>query len=354
MLTDTFDVSEFSLVENLNYSPNTGIKIDYTVQESYQAQSTFRFTDATASKDAFLKNLIVSSGTQDEESSKYKEYELTPTFDKDVSEYEITLLEYIKELNITAIQNDEKATMKIKYPKRDEFGNLLYEEDGTTLLYEEKELLNNTKFQIMLNELGKIDTKITIIVTAEDTKTIKEYTLTVKRPYGTIKGSIYLKPMKSVGIYKATVRIYRKEDVEKIIDWATIVEGKRDNIHDQLLSLESINIQTNEDGTYEIYVIPGEYDILLDKEGYLDHIIINKTINEGEILELGEKELLAGDVNKDGVIQLIDLSTILKSYETKDTDIDYNKVLDFNEDGKIQLVDLSILLGNYEKNRKIE
>ena len=55
MLTDTFDVSEFNLVENLDYSPNTGIKIDYTVQESYQAQSTFRFTDATASKDAFLK-----------------------------------------------------------------------------------------------------------------------------------------------------------------------------------------------------------------------------------------------------------------------------------------------------------
>ena len=81
MITDNFDVSEFNLVENLSYSPNTGIKIDYTAQESYQAQSTFRFTDATASKDASLKDLIVSSGTKDGEEHTYKEYELTPTFD---------------------------------------------------------------------------------------------------------------------------------------------------------------------------------------------------------------------------------------------------------------------------------
>ena len=181
MITDTFDVSEFNLVENLSYSPNTGIKIDYTAQESYQAQSTFRFTDATASKDASLKDLIVSSGTKDGEEPTYKEYELTPTFDKDVKEYEITLLEYVDKINITAIQNDEKATMKIKHPKRDEDGNLVYEADGTTIVYEEKELLNNTEYMIILNELGKEDTNITILITAEDGKTTDEYKIKIKR-----------------------------------------------------------------------------------------------------------------------------------------------------------------------------
>ena len=50
---------------------------------------------------------------------------------------------------------------------------------------------------------------------------------------------------------------------------------------------------------YEIYVIPGTYDILLDKPGYLDHIYTKQTVNEGETIDLGEKELKAGDINKD-------------------------------------------------------
>lgn len=294
MITDTFDVSEFNLVENLSYSPNTGIKIDYTAQESYQAQSTFRFTDATASKDASLKDLIVSSGTKDGEEPTYKEYELTPTFDKDVKEYEITLLEYVDQINITAIQNDEKATMKIKHPKRDEDGNLVYEADGTTIVYEEKELLNNTEYMITLNELGKEDTDITILVTAEDGKTIDEYKIKIKRPYGIIKGKIYTAPTASTtGKYIATVRVYKSEDVSKIINWSEVTPGTDDTVHKDLMTLTSNNIKTNDDGTYEIYVIPNKYDILLDKAGYLDDVYIERQVDEGNIVDLGESELIA-------------------------------------------------------------
>ena len=294
MITDTFDVSEFNLVENLSYSPNTGIKIDYTAQESYQAQSTFRFTDATASKDASLKDLIVSSGTKDGEEPTYKEYELTPTFDKDVKEYEITLLEYVDKINITAIQNDEKATMKIKHPKRDEDGNLVYEADGTTIVYEEKELLNNTEYMITLNELGKEDTNITILITAEDGKTTDEYKIKIKRPYGTIKGKIYTAPTASTtGKYIATVRVYKSEDVSKIINWSEVTPGTDDTVHKDLMTLTSNNIKTNDDGTYEIYVIPNKYDILLDKVGYLDDVYIERQVDEGNIVDLGESELIA-------------------------------------------------------------
>lgn len=294
MITDTFDVSEFNLVENLSYSPNTGIKIDYTAQESYQAQSTFRFTDATASKDASLKDLIVSSGTKDGEEPTYKEYELTPTFDKDVKEYEITLLEYVDKINITAIQNDEKATMKIKHPKRNEDGNIVYETDGTTIVYEEKELLNNTEYMITLNELGKEDTDITILVTAEDGKTTDEYKIKIKRPYGTIKGKIYTAPTASTtGKYIATVRVYKSEDVSKIINWSEVTPGTDDTVHKDLMTLTSNNIKTNDDGTYEIYVIPNKYDILLDKAGYLDDVYIERQVDEGNIVDLGESELIA-------------------------------------------------------------
>lgn len=294
MITDNFDVSEFNLVENLSYSPNTGIKIDYTAQESYQAQSTFRFTDATASKDASLKDLIVSSGTKDGEEHTYKEYELTPTFDKDVKEYEITLLEYVDKMNITAIQNNEKATMKIKHPKRNEDGNIVYETDGTTIVYEEKELLNNTEYMITLNELGKEDTNITILITAEDGKTTDEYKIKIKRPYGTIKGKIYTAPTASTtGKYIATVRVYKSEDVSKIINWSEVIPGTDDTVHKDLMTLTSNNIKTNDDGTYEIYVIPNKYDILLDKAGYLDDVYIERQVDEGNIVDLGESELIA-------------------------------------------------------------
>ena len=294
MITDNFDVSEFNLVENLSYSPNTGIKIDYTAQESYQAQSTFRFTDATASKDASLKDLIVSSGTKDGEEPTYKEYELTPTFDKGVKEYEITLLEYVDKMNITAIQNNEKATRKIKHPKRNEDGNIVYETDGTTIVYEEKELLNNTEYMITLNELGKEDTDITILITAEDGKTIDEYKIKIKRPYGIIKGKIYTAPTASTtGKYIATVRVYKSEDVSKIINWSEVTPGTDDTVHKDLMTLTSNNIKTNDDGTYEIYVIPNKYDILLDKVGYLDDVYIERQVDEGNIVDLGESELIA-------------------------------------------------------------
>ena len=294
MITDNFDVSEFNLVENLSYSPNTGIKIDYTAQESYQAQSTFRFTDATASKDASLKDLILSSGTKDGEEHTYKEYELTPTFNKDVKEYEITLLEYVDKMNITAIQNNEKATMKIKHPKRNEDGNIVYETDGTTIVYEEKELLNNTEYMITLNELGKEDTNITILITAEDGKTTDEYKIKIKRPYGTIKGKIYTAPTASTtGKYIATVRVYKSEDVSKIINWSEVTPGTDDTVHKDLMTLTSNNIKTNDDGTYEIYVIPNKYDILLDKARYLDDVYIERQVDEGNIVDLGESELIA-------------------------------------------------------------
>lgn len=60
MTADVFDVSWFSLVENEADSPMTGIKINIDGIHNYQAQSTFRFSDMTASKDADLSNLVVS------------------------------------------------------------------------------------------------------------------------------------------------------------------------------------------------------------------------------------------------------------------------------------------------------
>lgn len=177
MTADTFDTNWFHLVTNEESSPKTGIKINIDAEECIEEQSSFRFTDMTASKDATLKDLVVSRKEQNEENPEEttdKIYELTPEFAKEIKEYEVTILEYIDTLDITAVQNDEKATMIIKVPKRDEeTGELVYKDDdagGKIIDYEEKEILNNTPFEITINKLGEPDTEFTIVVTAGDRK----------------------------------------------------------------------------------------------------------------------------------------------------------------------------------------
>ena len=69
---------------------------------------------------------------------------------------------------------------------------------------------------------------------------------------------------------------------------------------------------------------------------------------------MGYKELYAGDFNKDGCIQIVDMSMILNVYGTDNTSSDYKLAMDFNEDGQIQIFDLSVFLRNYNKSRIIE
>lgn len=356
MISDDFDISGFSLKED-ELVPTTGIKINLNVKDSIENKSAFRFVDATASKNADLDNLIVSSGTTDEENpdnSTYKEYELNPKFDKDTLNYELELLENIDELNLEPILSDTKSSIKIKVPQRDNDNNLVYDSDGVTIIYEEKDISNNTSTTVTLNKLGEPDTIILLMVTAEDNKTVKNYNLVVKRPFGVIKGKIYAEPMSAKGIYKASVRIYKSNDVSKKIDWSTITSGENDTVHEDLMTLKSYDVETNDDGTYEIKIIPGEYDVLLDKAGYLDHIYTSKTVNAGDIIDLGYKELLAGDVNKDGSIQILDMSELMKIYGANNTDPKYDIKYDFNDDMEIQILDLSYLMKNYSISRVVE
>lgn len=357
MITDDpFDIEGFKLKEN-TYSPTTGIKVNLDAQYNFNAKSTFRFTDETASRDADLTDLVVSSGEVNEENpddSTYKEYTLDPIFNKGINDYTLTLLEYLDTINITATQSDAKSTMKIKVPKHDSDGNLVYDSDGTTIIYEEKDISDTVPSEVTLNKLGEPDTEITIKVTAEDGVTENTYKVVIKRPYGIIKGSIYTKPTAALGIYKSNIRLYNSNEVAKEIDWDTIQTGVTDNIHNTLLTIKSQDYITKDDGTYEIYVIPGTYDILIDKAGYLDHIYASKTITEGVTVDLGNKDLIAGDLNKDGVIEVSDLSKFLGGFGTTADDETFQSELDFNEGGSVEISDLSTFLGNYQEVREIK
>ena len=294
MKTDNLDITNFKLIEDQTTSPTTGIKINTNIQDCYEDPSTFVFTNKTASNNATLNNLILSTGTDD---STYKEYDLTPTFNKQNKEYSLELNEYINEMNIEAEMADEKSTMKIKVPIKDE--------DGQTIIYKEKDLLNKTKMPVTLNKLGEPDTLIEVIVTAEDGKTQETYKISIHRPYGTIKGNIKydtIEENENPDIDKTTdLNIYKtgKFNWDELKDiFGEIYENPK--TYDDLDQIEKDQYeQSNTDGSYEIYVIPGTYDLQIDKKGFLDCIIKNIEVTENGVINLENKVLVAGDINRD-------------------------------------------------------
>lgn len=358
MITDDpFDITGFKLKEN-TYSPTTGIKINLDAQTHFNAKSTFRFADVSASKDADLANMVVSSGKVNEENpdeSNYKEYNLDPIFDKEINNYTLTLLEYLDTIDITATQNDENASMKIKVPKRDSDGNLVYESDGTTIVYEEKDLNDKVPMEVTLNKLGEPNTEITVEVTAEDGATENTYKVVIKRPYGTIRGSVYTAPTASSNYFKSNIRIYKSDVVtEAGINWdnyKTIVGG--DDLHQNLIALESQDYETKDDGTFEIYLVPGKYDVLIDKEIYLDNIFTSQEIVQDTEIDLGQIILFAGDIDKNGVVNSLDIATIKTRYAMYTTDEGVQEAYDVNLDTIINMLDISYVTVNYAKTREI-
>ena len=376
-----YDADWFQLEESNNASPQTGIKIVVAVNSYYEAQSTFRFTNETASSDADLSNIVVSHGVVDNvdpSQSTYKEYALTPTFDKDTRRYDIELLDNIDDIDLKVVQSDANSTLKVSVPKRDGDGNLIYEDDLVTIKYEEKDITSGTPLNIILNELGLPDTVIKVKVLAEDTVTDKEYTVVISRPYGTISGKIFTEPTKNTtGTYNAEILAYSCNDTAGVIDWDAAIDNtqmtRKDDLNAQVKALTAKHkLDTNDDGTFEIKVIPGQYDILIDKPGYLDRYFVNITVNDGDTInlvdinknDLASNEtsltnidtcitLFAGDCNKNGIVEILDSTLMVKLFDKMSGDEDFDVNCDLNDSGKVEILDKTALVSNNDKCRKI-
>lgn len=374
MTADEFDKTWFELIPSMDYSPNTGIRI--TTQATgtpkyYTAQSTFRFTDEVASKEARLSNLVVSTGitdTENPDNSTYQEYPFTPKFDQDTSLYEMKLLEYLDNIDITATTLDGKATLKIKVPKRDEDGNLVYQADGTTIEYEEKEMIDKTPFNVTLNKLGEPDTILTITSTAEDGKTTKEYQVTIKRPYATIKGKAILADFDDENVVQDILDNYGVQVTNKVqinlykpnlADWKSLPDIYHELYEDPFTyeKLEKvpkeITATSKDDGTYEIYVIPGQYDVQVTRLGYLDYIYKDVELNEGDIIDMKEIRLLAGDANRDSTISQEDMNTIKDAMDMSSTDPDFFEAYNPSQIGEVSQEDLNYAKDNQDQEIRI-
>lgn len=201
-------------------------------------------------------------------------------------------------------------------------GELVYDSDGTTILYEEKQISDNVPLEVILNELGKEDTILTIKVTAEDGVTQKEYQVVIKRPYATIRGYIkydeieetekneddeyiVLNKVTNLSFYKSgqvmwdELRDYDEENYENPLKFSDL-----DSVEKEMFTTSL------EDGTYEVKIIPGTYDFQMERLGFLNYIIKNIVIEKDQVLDLKETRLIAGDVDRDGIVRLEDVQDV--------------------------------------------
>ncbi len=128
------------------------------------------------------------------------------------------------------------------------------------------------------------------------------------------------------------------------------VEVKFVNVND---SEEVITTETKEDGTYNVEVPIGTYNMVIEKSGYLTYTMTNIPTSYGVRTYTGNTYLVAGDVyGNDGYIDLRDLTKVNKLARNKTAvkgEDDANRIYDLNEDGAINQLDIDIMFKNYNK-----
>ena len=211
-------------------------------------------------------------------------------------EVDLTTLEHIvknvNESEIVIIPEDENAVVMLD-------GNLPNAVVGENTPGDKEETTNNG---------WKVDTKgttiRTITVIAED-GTTKEYDLTLLKKI-TISGTITDENI--VNKHIATIIVYQTADTRPettLTDPNGIKQENQETSNTQGNTNEaSVNqnvreivstVQTKEDGSYEIVLEPGIYDIVFVKPGYLKHRITNIDITKGKGAALEVVNLIAGD-----------------------------------------------------------
>lgn len=97
------------------------------------------------------------------------------------------------------------------------------------------------------------------------------------------------------------------------------------------------------------------YDIVIEKEGYLAYKILGVKLIQEEYVDLGEYNIIAGDVVKTGEIEIDDLVNLNNNIGVviNESNKEEKSIYDLNEDGVINAKDRTILKKNYGKQSEI-
>lgn len=103
-----------------------------------------------------------------------------------------------------------------------------------------------------------------------------------------------------------------------------------------------------------MYIIPGQYDILLEKSGFVAKVISEITILENETISLGNKILDEGDVDRNGLVDIDDISEVVDARGSAEGSSEYQAKYDFGKKGYITIDDISSVVINRNNYIKIE
>jgi hypothetical protein len=116
---------------------------------------------------------------------------------------------------------------------------------------------------------------------------------------------------------------------------------------------EAMSVEINADGTYTLSAVPaGDYDLIVSIPGWTDYKLMDVNVADGDSISVYETPVYAGDVNKDGIISVDDVSAaVLDSNYGVITSELVNPGADVNHDGSVSVGDVSTILldANYAK-----
>lgn len=213
---------------------------------------------------------------------------------------------------------------------------------------------HNAKGNVNCEDLRIKQFVVPIVVTAPDGKTIRTYNVILVRDENSyITGKILTENVNGEHISKITV--YRTYEVD--------VENEKGEVFIETRTEMFKEEMTKQDGTFKIRMyVPGEddpellnskYTLVVEKDGYLDYTVEGITIVEEESIDIGEYNLIAGDLVKTGEIEIDDLVSINDHFGITITsiegEIDVNEKYDLNGDGVVNMLDRNIIKKNYGK-----
>jgi hypothetical protein len=110
-----------------------------------------------------------------------------------------------------------------------------------------------------------------------------------------------------------------------------------------------------DDGAYTLSVpTPQEgarYTLVVTKPGYLSYTVTNLTLTAGEGIEQIDIRQLAGDVNRDGIVNAVDLTCLLSEFNREPQ---YFRDADIDGNGIVNAADLTYLLAGFNKRNVVE